>query len=160
MSFATLQNLNTWQIIAICIGITLIVSWMIVVVYWLNSMFKKYTLNTEYDNPFRNETLGLPNGTMRSILTLTILFVVVILVCLSMLVQQLQGSYENMMTAFEVMLAFYFGGKIMEQVSTSDKEKAKIKYQEEVKKAHAEASGKVNAAEHKPGSFNVDGASG
>lgn len=159
MNIATIEHLTFWQSFAVIFAVGLILVWLGLVVYWLHFMLKKYTFNNEYDNPYRNETLGLPGGTMRGVLTLTILFVVVVLISLSMVVRQLQGTFEHLVDAFEVMLAFYFGSKMVKGISKADNEKSAVKYDYEVRKAEVEAKSKFVGGKNID-EFHVEGAQG
>jgi len=163
MTKGILEQLTTGQIWTVGIGIFLILVWLVLVVWWLIIMLKNYTLKKDFDNPYKDETLGMPPGTLRGVLTLTILVVVIILVCLSMLVEPIKGGYDEMITAFEIVLAFYFGGRIVNSVSKSDKEKAKHRFDSEEKKTQVEANARMAHLQSQglAGSpFDVDGAQG
>lgn len=128
---------NSAQITILKIGGVVLIAWLVVVIYWLNKMMDKYTYGVQaagekWENPYRDETLGLPPGTLRAILTLTIMIVVIVLVFVS-------GAYEEIITAFEIILAFYFGGRLVNNVSLNDKLKSESRYKAEEKKAIAEA---------------------
>ena len=63
----------------------------------------------------------------------------VILVITSLIVTPLRGEFDSLMDAFQVMLAFYFGSKIMEHMTNSDKKKTQEKYKTEMYVAKMEA---------------------
>jgi len=77
------------------------------------------------DNPYQSQTLGLPNGTVRGIIALTLLFGAVSLFIFSMdrdvVVEKsdfFYDSFEFFKTAFLMMIAFYFGGRALEVLRT------------------------------------------
>ena len=150
------QHLTFWETIAFFAGVLLILGWLWITVRRLNLLMHKYTFNKD-NNPYRNETLGLPPGTLRAILTLTILIVVVVMVCLSMVIRQLEGTYDQLLTAFELMIAFYFGSKIMSNVSDSDIKQSEMKMQKEVERAEVEARANSSGGTD---DFAVSGAEG
>lgn len=130
-------NFNIEEKTIILIGSALVVVWLVLVVLWLARMMNKYTWNEEVkrSEAYIKETLNMPRGTLRGVLTLTLLVVVVILVCVSMFVTQLKGQFDSMVNAFELMIAFYFGSKVMHHVTSSDKEKNEKKATAEAQKA-------------------------
>lgn len=132
-----MEKFTTLDIVFTAIGIALIIAWLVGLTIWLKKLIKNYTLKDwgNKTNPYQNETLGLPRGTLRGILTLTLLVVVVILVCTSMVVKPLRGGFESLIDAFQVMLAFYFGSKVMHHVTNSDKKKSQSKTDAEALKA-------------------------
>ena len=148
------QHLTFWETFAFGVGVIMIALWLIACIRRLNLLMQKYTFDKE-NNPYKHETLGLPPGTLRGILTLTILLVVVILVCLSMVIRQLEGTYDQLLTAFELMIGFYFGSKIMSNVAKADVQKTEIKLQKEVERAEVEAKSGITTDD-----FMVAGAEG
>ena len=121
----------------------------IVILYLL----KKFTLgkwDAENRNPYRDETLGLPPGLLRGVLTLSVLFVVMILQISTLYVKPIDISilnglfssgelaknealdnilgkllipeerFANLMTAFQMIIAFYFGGKAFQTVTKAE----------------------------------------
>lgn len=123
------------------ISIILILGWLVAISIYLSRLLKNYTLKDwgDKENPYKFETLGLPRGTLRGVLTLTLLIVVVILVCTSMLVKPMRGCFDSLIDAFQVMLAFYFGSKVMHHVTSSDKKKAENKNQAKTEQAKVSA---------------------
>lgn len=159
-----LKELSNFQIAVLILGFILILTWLGFVTYWINHLLTKYTFNRDYDNPYKEETLGLPPGTLRGILTLSLLVIVVLLVCMSMLVNQLQGAYDELINAFEIVLAFYFGNRIVNGISKSDIAKADKRLESELAKSQAEiASRNVAGTASSPavvGGFDVAGSQG
>ena len=89
----------------------------------------KYTFGNwtkENPNPYEDETLGLPKGTFRGILTLTIMFVAIMLEIFT-LNDSGNNHYENsiakFMTAFQMVLAFYFGSQVMSTLTSAETKK-------------------------------------
>ena len=157
-----LKELSIYQIIVIIIALGLIFFWLYKMIGWINKLLHTYTFNTKYKNPYANETLGLPPGTLRGVLTLTLLIVVIILVCLSMLVNQLQGAYDELVNAFEIVLAFYFGNRIVNGISKTDEEKTQKRLNAEVEKTKAEVAARSQKLNNSPSgdSFEVTGSVG
>jgi amino acid permease len=122
---------------AIVIGCAIIFVWFCLVVLWLIKMMRQYTWNEKIKNSeqYSSETLNLPPGTLRAILTLSLLITLVVLVCISMFVTQLKGQFDSIVGAFELMIAFYFGSKVMDNVTSNDREKSIQRSEAEIKKA-------------------------
>lgn len=144
-----MERFSAFDIIITSLAIVLILGWMAGIAFHIKKLLNDYTLKDwgSKENPYKNETLGLPRGTLRGVLTLTLLVVVVILVCTSMVVEPLRGGFDSLIDAFQVMLAFYFGSKIMHHVTDTDKKKTQSKNDAEANKAKYEAMGKTNPAE-------------
>ena len=144
-----MERFTAFDIIITSIAILLILAWLFGIAYHIKKLLNDYTLKDwgTKDNPYKTETLGLPRGTLRGALTLTLLVVVVILVCTSMVVEPLRGGFDSLIDAFQVMLAFYFGSKIMHHVTNSDKKKTESRNDAEITKAKYEAIGKANPEE-------------
>lgn len=85
-------------------------------------------------NPNAGETLGLPPGTVRATIALTLLVAAMALMLASLdLPHELEqnslfiDNYEFMKTAFLMMVAFYFGNKSFEVLNKQNKESQKTK---------------------------------
>ncbi len=144
-----MERFSTFDIILTTIAVLLILGWLFGIATYIKRLLNEYTFKDwgNKENPYKDETLGLPRGTLRGVLTLTLLVVVVILVCASMVVKPLQGGFDSLIDAFQVMLAFYFGSKIMHHVTDSDKKKTQSKNDAETIKAKYAAVGKSNPEE-------------
>lgn len=104
-----------------------IIVWLVLVLILIVILLKKYTLGhwtEKRPNPYESESMGLPRGTFRSILTLTLLFVSVILELVSVHTIGFEENVSEFLTAFQMMIAFYFGSKVLHHMTNSDKEKA------------------------------------
>jgi hypothetical protein len=110
----------------IAAGLLFILAWLVLCVFWAKTMLQKFTFNPE-SNPYKTETLGLPRGSIRGLLTLTLLVVVIVMICMSLLVESFRGVFDSLINAFQVMLAFYFGSKVMHHVTSADLETAIVK---------------------------------
>lgn len=144
-----MERFTAFDIVITSLAIVLILGWLFGIAFHIKRLLNDYTLKDwgTKENPYKDETLGLPRGTLRGVLTLTLLIVVVILVCTSMVVEPLRGGFDSLVDAFQVMLAFYFGSKIMHHVTDTDKKKTQSKNDAETTKAKYEAIGKTNPAE-------------
>ncbi len=149
-----LDLLTPTEQVIVSIGIALILGWLVCAIRWLKRVIKTYTFGDPNQNPYKDETLGLPPGTLRAFLTLTITVVVIIYTTLSMLVAPLQGAYDEMLTAFEIVLAFYFGSRIVNSVTKTDEKKTEKRYEAEERKSLAEADARKTIASE--GKINTD----
>ena len=89
-------------------------------------LFIKFTFGNwtkDNPNPYEGETFGMPMGTFRGTLTLTLVYVVVILQLVNVRVIGFETEITMMMEAFQMMIAFYFGSKVMHHITASDKKK-------------------------------------
>ncbi len=104
-----------------------IMVWLVLVLIFLILLFIRYTFGNwtpENPNPYQGETFGMPRGTFRGILTMTLLFVVVILELVNVRVVGFEEEMHYLMAAFQMMIAFYFGSKVMHHITSVDKQKA------------------------------------
>ncbi len=108
-----------------------IMLWMVLVLVFLIALFVKYTFGNwgpENPNPYEKETFGMPRGTFRGILTLTLLWVVVVLELVNVRVEGFEAQMHELMVAFEMMIGFYFGAKVMHHITAVEKSKALYEY--------------------------------
>ena len=101
--------------------------WLLLVLTFLIILFVKYTFGNwskENPNPYQDETFGMPRGTFRGILTLTLLYVAVILEIVNVRAVGFEQEIHDFMVAFQMMIAFYFGAKVMHHITSTDKKKA------------------------------------
>ncbi len=77
--------------------------------------------------PYLKETMGLPRGTLRGVLTITLLFVIIIMEVASLKIPGLEDNFRELRTAFEMVIAFYFGSKVFYHVTSSDRQKTALK---------------------------------
>lgn len=101
--------------------------WLFLILAFFIILFVKYTFgnwSSENPNPYQDETFGMPRGTFRGTLTLTLVYVTVILELVNVRIVGFEAEIHEFMVAFQMMLAFYFGAKVMHHVTASDKKKA------------------------------------
>jgi len=66
-------------------------------------------------NPYEGDSFGLPPGTIRGILALTTLLLFVTVEGVNLYSPaSLEGQFDGLVTAFEMVLAFYFGSRAVE----------------------------------------------
>ncbi len=118
--FAENPDLYLWQVY---LPISI---WLIVVLAFFILLMKKYTFGNwsiENPNPYEGETFDMPRGIFRGTLTLTLLFVVVILELVNVRITGFEEEIHELMVAFQMMLAFYFGSKVMHHMTSTDRKK-------------------------------------
>lgn len=101
--------------------------WMVLMLAMFIFLFFKYTVanwTTENPNPYEKETMGMPRGTFRGALTLTLLYITVILELVNVRIIGFEQEIREFLIAFQMMIAFYFGAKVMHHITSSDKQKA------------------------------------
>ncbi len=129
-------NYTGFEFWVLCVGFGIIFVWICICIYFIDHLVRKFTFHPE-KNPYEHESLGIPPGTLRGMITLTLLIVVVVMVSMSLMVQDFQDHYESLVDAFQLMISFYFGGKILDRVNTADKEKAVLRAESDKALAHA-----------------------
>jgi|AntRauTorckE6833_2_1112554.scaffolds.fasta_scaffold10249_3 hypothetical protein len=102
-----------------------VIIWMVLIIVLFIFLLKHYTFRKwgAQPNPYHGETLGMPRGVIRATLSISLLFFVLLFETFSLSIETLEARTENLFTAFELMVAFYFGGKVMHHLSASDKKK-------------------------------------
>ena len=108
-----------------------ILVWGTLVIVYFIFLTRKFTFGNwpkENPNPFCNETLCLPKGTFRGILTLTIVFTAVLLEVFTLNdnptgPHKYEDSISKFMTAFQMVLAFYFGSQVMTTLTNAETKK-------------------------------------
>ena len=110
-----------WQVLLpIFLWLGLLLSFFIFL--FVRFTFGKWT--TENPNPYQDETFGMPRGTFRGSLTLTLVYIVTVLELVNVRVVGFEMEIRMLMESFQMMIAFYFGSKVMHHVTASDKKKA------------------------------------
>jgi hypothetical protein len=111
--------------------LALLIIWFIGIILFLIYLVLKYDPLMNIDSPYANQTLGLPPGTFRAILTMSLLFAVVLLegYALTNMEQheKIQQVLDPLLTAFQLMIAFYFGTKMIGIISGKGEEEIKPK---------------------------------
>lgn len=120
--------------------------WLVLIIVLFIFLLKRFTFGkwNEKQNPYKDETFGMPRGIFRGTLTLSLLVFVLLFETLSLVAPDLEARSEHLFTAFELMIAFYFGSKVMHHLSASDKKKNRDVA--EVIKAREENRGKIKNA--------------
>jgi hypothetical protein len=118
------MNKQTFELIVVLSFII----WMTGVVTLFVLLLKRYTFgkwDNENQNPHAGETLSIPRGFFRGTLTLSLLFFVILFYIGDFYFEYGSGKLGELTTAFEMMLAFYFGAKVMHHLASNDKNKTK-----------------------------------
>ncbi len=123
MNTETLNQLpDIYTHIYIPIGI-----WLIFVILLLTALIIRFTFGKwtkERPNPHRGETLDIPRGVFRGILTLTLLFCAVLFEVYNLKTGHPEENIIEFLTAFKMMIAFYFGAKVAHHVTSAEKSKS------------------------------------
>ena len=119
-------------------ALTVVIIWIIIIIGFFVFLLRKYTFGKEWTpedpNPHINETLAMPRGIMRAVLTLSVLFIVLLLEVNSLFFDPkdlLVGGtifipemrFEQILIAFQMIIAFYFGSKVMHHLTAVQKKK-------------------------------------
>lgn len=111
--------------------LTLFVIWFLGIIFFLIYLVLKYDPIKNPDSPYINETLSMPPGVFRAILTVTLLFAIVLLEGYALTntaqYEKIQNILDPLITAFQLMIAFYFGTKMVALVSGKEKKEPKPK---------------------------------
>ncbi|NJO88628.1 MAG: hypothetical protein HC831_06415 [Chloroflexia bacterium] len=121
--FAENPSQFMWQVF-VPIGL-----WLIIVLGFFVLLLKKYTFgkwSDENPNPYAGETFDMPRGVFRGTLTLTLVYVVVVLELVNVRIIGFEDEIHELMVAFQMMIAFYFGSKVMHHMSSTDRKKTEV----------------------------------
>ncbi len=102
--------------------------WLIISTIFIVVMFRRYTFGDwtkENPNPCDGETFNMPRGTIRGILTMSLLFITVVIELANVRIVGLEAEFSDFLAAFQMMVAFYFGAKVMHHINSVDKTKTK-----------------------------------
>ncbi len=99
--------------------------WLMLIIFLFWHLLRRFTFGKweKRENPHKDETFGMPRGVFRGTLTLSLLVFVLLYETLSLISPDLETRSEHLFTAFELMIAFYFGSKVMHHLSSTDKKK-------------------------------------
>ena len=106
-----------------------IMVWLIIVLAFFILLLKKYTFGNwtdEKPNPYAGETFDMPRGVFRGTLTLSLLFIVVVLELVNVRIIGFEDEMKELMVAFQMMIAFYFGSKVMHHMTSTDRKKTEV----------------------------------
>lgn len=101
--------------------------WLIFIILLLTALIIRFTFGKwtkERPNPHRGETLDIPRGVFRGILTLTLLFCAVLFEVYNLKTGHPEENIIEFLTAFKMMIAFYFGAKVAHHVTSAEKSKS------------------------------------
>lgn len=134
----------------VTVVIVAILVWFVLIAVVFALLLTRFTLKGDRPNPYAGETFGMPPGVFRGILTLSVLFVVLLLegANIGLLREDsiqwgiFQKAIEPLVIGFQMILSFYFGGKIVGQLANADREKSKNRV--EAAKAMSESSPKTS----------------
>lgn len=103
--------------------------WFFGIIITFAILMARFPLNKKWSkenpNPYAHETFAMPRGVLRGVLTLSLLFIVLLLEVVNIFDKNLEQTSEQLIVAFQMMLAFYFGSKVMHHVTSADKNKNK-----------------------------------
>ncbi len=133
------------------VALGVVIGWIVIIIILFIFMLIKYTFKEwpeDKPNPYAKETLGMPRGAFRGILTLSILFIVMVLEINSLKFspEELdvagkifipEDRFREMMVAFQMVVAFYFGSKVMHHVTSAQRDTAKNRAGAAVEEAKA-----------------------
>ncbi len=117
------MDANSWVFLAVFAGV---VAWLIVMTLVFVRLLGKYTFGkwtAENPNPYAKETFAMPRGVLRGMLTLSLLYTVVLFEVANIQSSGLETKIEQLLVAFQMMIAFYFGSKVMHHVTKADERK-------------------------------------
>lgn len=112
----------------VVVTVVVLLVWLIALLVFLFTMIRRFTLRDPATwpggvHPFAGETLAMPRGVFRAVLTVSLLVSVLFMEIVSLTQGGLEGYLEQLLLAFQMMLAFYFGGKVMHHLAAVDKYK-------------------------------------
>lgn len=125
---------DIWLVIGVFVPMIL---WLIIAIIFVWRLMRKYPLGTwgkDEENPYKTETMGLPRGLIRGVLTISLLVGAIVLQIYAIRFLESGEKISPFMGAFEIMLAFYFGSKVVHHLGSVDKNKARAKAEAEVQK--------------------------
>lgn len=100
--------------------------WLVVLTLILVPMMYYHRPRDGKESPFLKETLCLPPGTLRGVITFSLVYFVILLEYYKFLYPaNLSYFSDKLISGFEIMLGFYFGGKVLQSMSAADTEKSK-----------------------------------
>ena len=146
--FAENPSQFMWQVF-VPIGL-----WLIIVLGFFVLLLKKYTFGAwteESPNPYAGETFDMPRGVFRGTLTLTLVYIVVVMELVNVRIIGFEDEIHELMVAFQMMIAFYFGSKVMHHMASTDRKKTE---------AVAENVGNVQAFQNVTDEFDDEEAAG
>lgn len=105
-----------------------IILWMTLIFVLFVLLLRKYTFGNwtaDHVNPYEGETFNMPRGVMRGLLSLSLLYVTIIIELANVRIIGFEDEFHQFMIAFQMMIAFYFGSKVMHHIASVEKSKSK-----------------------------------
>ena len=104
----------------------LVAIWLIGMTFVFLRLVSQYTLGKwtkDNPNPYAKETFAMPRGVFRGMLTLSLLYIFMLFEVANLQISGLEKEMEGLVVGFQMMLAFYFGSKVMHHVTSADRDK-------------------------------------
>lgn len=102
--------------------------WMTLIFVLFVLLLRKFTFGnwtTDHPNPYDGETFNMPRGVMRGLVTLSLLYVTIVLELVNVRIIGFEDEVREFLIAFQMMIAFYFGSKVMHHIASVDRSKTK-----------------------------------
>lgn len=118
------MSANSWVFQAVFAGVG---AWLLVMTLVFVGLLWKYTFGkwtAGNPNPYAKETFAMPRGVLRGMLTLSLLYAVVLFEVANIQTTGLETKIEQLLVAFQMMIAFYFGSKVMHHMASVDRDKS------------------------------------
>lgn len=115
---------NSWVFQVVFAGVG---AWLLLMTIVFVRLLGKYTFGNwtpDNPNPYSKETFAMPRGVLRGMLTLSLLYAVVLFEVANIQTTGFESKIEQLLVAFQMMIAFYFGSKVMHHVTKADERKA------------------------------------
>lgn len=98
---------------------------ILLLVFMIKYPLKKTGASGHASNPYEKETMAIPRGMIRGVLSITILIGAVLFQIYALRFFDSEERISSFMTAFEIMLGFYFGSKVVHHLTSADRDKVK-----------------------------------
>ncbi len=118
------MNETSWVFQAVFAGVAI---WLLVMTIVFVRLLGKFTFgkwDEKNKNPYAKETFAMPRGVLRGMLTLSLLYAVVLFEVANIQVGGIEEKIDSLLVAFQMMIAFYFGSKVMHHVTAADRDKS------------------------------------
>ena len=121
------MSANSWVFQAVFAGVG---AWLLVMTVVFVRLLGRYTFGkwtVDNPNPYAKETFAMPRGVLRGMLTLSLLYAVVLFEVANIASTESTGfekKIDQLLVAFQMMIAFYFGSKVMHHVASADRDKS------------------------------------
>lgn len=118
------MSANSWVFQAVFAGVG---AWLLVMTIVFVKLLGRYTFGkwtVDNPNPYAKETFAMPRGVFRGMLTLSLLYAVVLFEVANIQTTGLETKIEQLLVAFQMMIAFYFGSKVMHHLAAANRDKS------------------------------------